>query len=84
MWVESKPLVQRDESCNKLRVLCVITGYRGDAFLYQEAAVSGEPRIQFQGEGSPEWDGNETRIEWEQDKGGMGMRLYLCLVCMCV
>ena len=66
----------------------MITGYRGDAFLYQEAAVSGEPRIQFQGEGKSvvvtEWDGNETRIEWEQDKGGMGMRLYLCLVCMCV
>ena len=33
-------------------LLCVITGHRRDAFLHQEAEVSGEPRIQFQGESS--------------------------------
>ena len=49
----------------------MITGYRGDAFLHQEAEVSGEPRIQFQGESSRVVSvlsvGWELRVELECD-----------------
>ena len=62
-------------------LLCVITGYRGDAFLHQEAEVSGEPRIQFQG---VVYSVSVFSVGWEWDKGGIGMRVTFSLSCVCV